>query len=136
MVDKTSRTSGRINIEVNLRELYEQLTRGTDPEQVPFRTMKDVFMLAACIGFMRDQFRPLSGTKHQPFHYSVFSEQVDIPILKAIAIMNTGNIEVLTDMDAVAAIAEGYANYGIHEIKAHIIDSEGSPLWNLVEAVR
>ena len=136
MADTPSRTSGRVNIQTDLRELYEQLSKGNDPTRTPFRTMKDVFMLAACVGFEQGQRRALSGSKHQPFHYSQLSEQADVPILKAIAIATTGDIQILSDMDAIVAIAEEYANVGIHEIKMHIIDPAGDPLWNLVEAIR
>lgn len=136
MADTPSRTSGRVNIESNVHEFYEQLTKGTNPHSAPFRTMKDLFMMAACAGFQIGQRRPLTGKKHQPFHYTVFSEQIDIPILKAIAIAATDDIEILGDFDNIVAIAEEYANAGILEIRAHVVDQAGDPLWNLVEAIR
>lgn len=136
MAEKLSRTSGRINIEMDLRELYEELARGTDPRQTPFRTMKDVFMLAACIGFEKRQRRPLAGAKHQPFHYTQLSDQIDIPILKAMAIVETQDVQILGDLDGIVTIAEEYANVGIHDIKMYVVDPNGEPLWNLVEAIR
>lgn len=136
MADTPSRTSGRVNIETSVHEFYEQLTKGTNPHSTPFRTMKDLFMMAACAGFQMGQRRPLTGKKHQPFHYQQLSEQTDIPILKAIAIATTGDIQILTDLDSIVAIAEEYANAGILEIRSHVMDQAGDPLWNLVEAIR
>jgi len=136
MIDTPSRTSGRVNIEMSVHDLYEQLTKGTTPHSTPFRTMKDLFMMAACVGFQMKQRRSLTGKKHQPFHYQQLLEQTDIPILKAIAIATTGDIQILADLDSIVSIAEEYANAGIHEIRAHVVAQAGDPLWNLVEAVR
>lgn len=135
-MSEMSLRSGRANIEASNREIYEQLSKDSkNPGQSPFATMKDVFMMAACLGFNMGVRRPLK-TRHQPFHYTVFSEQTDIPILKAIAICDTGKIDVISNFDEVVSIAEEYANAGIHELKAQVLEQHGEPLWNLVELVR
>ena len=70
--------------------------------------------------------------QEQPFHYSIFTEAEDIPILKAIAIATTGDVSVLADPEQIVEIAEEYANAGIGEIRAVVADNAGLPLWNLV----
>lgn len=136
MADTLSSGSGRVSIEADVHDLYKQLSEGNDPLRVPFRTMKDIFMLAACIGFERGERRPLASGKRQIFHYTQFSDQVDIPILKAIALSTTNDIQVLADLDEIVFIAEEYANAGIDYIRAEVTDQAGHPLWNLVEAIR
>jgi dnd system-associated protein 4 len=136
MSDTAARGSGRVNIDGSLHDLYKQLSEGSNPENAPFRTMKDVFMLAAYLGYRRGQPKPIAGSKRQIFHYTQFSDQVDMPILKAIAIATTGDIQVLADPEQIVQIAEEYANAGIQELKAQIVDQIGQPLWNLVELVR
>ncbi|MEM9955637.1 MAG: hypothetical protein AAF846_28805 [Chloroflexota bacterium] len=131
-----TRTKGRVNIETNVRDIYESLSKGSNPLSTPFRTMKDVFVLAACIGFEKGIRRPLEGGKHQPFHYAQLSEPVDIPLLKAIAIATTDDITTLADLDEVVAIAEEFANEGINDIRQYVLEHPGEPLWNLVEAIR
>lgn len=136
MTDALSWGGGRVSIDADVHDLYKQLSEGTDPLSVPFRTMKDIFMLAACKGFERGERCPLATGRRQIFHYSQFSDQVDLPILKAIAIAATNDIQVLADLDEVVLIAEEYANAGIDEIRAEVTDQAGHPLWNLVEAIR
>lgn len=135
MAEAISRTSGRVNIEQEMREVYEQLTRGQDAIQSPFRTMKDVFIMAVCIGYENDIRTPLSGSKHQPFLYSVLSEQIDVPILKAVALSSTQDVNILRDFEDVVAIAEEYANYGIRILRQQLLVEAGQPLWSLVEMI-
>jgi dnd system-associated protein 4 len=135
MPNSFARSSGRVSIDANIHDFYKQLTTGKNPEDSPFLTMKDLFMLAACVGFQMQQSKPL-GKREQPFHYSVFTEAEDIPILKAIAIATTGDVEILADPDQIVSIAEEYANVGIHEIRTSLTSDIGQPLWNLVEAIR
>jgi dnd system-associated protein 4 len=135
MPNTFARSTGRVSIDAGVHELYKQLTTGKSAEDSPFLTMKDLFMLAACTGFRMQQGKAL-GKREQPFHYSVFTEAEDIPILKAIAIATTGDVSVLADPDQIVQIAEEYANAGINEIRAVVADNAGLPLWNLVEALR
>lgn len=126
----------RVSIDGTFHDLYKELSDGNGPEKAPFRTMKDVFMLAACLGFRRGERKPLSGRKQQIFHWAQFSEQVDAPILKAIAISTTNDILVLAHYDQIVQIAEEYANGGIHEIASQIKSGVSQPLWTITELVR
>jgi len=134
--ETSSRASGRVSIDASLHELYKELSEGNDPEKVPFRTMKDVFMLAACLGYRRGQSRAISGAKRQIFHWAQFSEQVDVPILKAIAIAVTGDVQILADQERIVQIAEEFANAGIQELRAQVADLLEQPLWGLINIVR
>jgi len=128
---------GRVTISADVHDLYKQLTSSSDknPESAPFKTMKDVFMMATCLGFQMGSRTPLTGKKEQPFHYTVFSESLDLPILKSIAIAETNGIAILSDFDQVIEIAEEYANAGINELYA-LTQQPGAFLWNLVERIR
>jgi dnd system-associated protein 4 len=121
-----------VAIDEAVHEIYKQLTEGGDPVSVPFRTMKDVFMWAACLGYRRGERRPLTGKRVTIFRWAQFAPQVDIPLLKALAIADSGDVNVLLSQDEILAIAEEYANAGIHELRASILDEYGQPLWNLV----
>jgi dnd system-associated protein 4 len=135
MPNTFARSTGRVSVDVSVHDFYKQLTTGKNAEDSPFLTMKDLFMLATCIGFRMQQRKPFVK-REQPFHYSVFTEAEDIPILKAIAIATTGDVSVLADPDQIVQIAEEFANAGIGEIRAVVADNAGLPLWNLVEALR
>ncbi len=134
MIDNaTSRDT--VAIDETVHEIYKQLTEGNDIASVPFRTMKDVFMWAISLGYQQGKRRPLSGKKVTIFRWAQFSPQVDIPLLKALAIADSGNVNVLLSQDEIMTIAEEYANAGIYELRVNVLDQYGHPLWNLVSLI-
>lgn len=65
-----------------------------------------------------------------------FSGYGYIPALKAIAVADTGDVEIILHKDRILRIAEEYANAGIRELKRELVDQPGQPLWNLVNLIR
>lgn len=132
--------SDRVSIETDMHQLYKDLTersgRSSSPETAPFLLMKDVFMWATALGVKAGRRRPLSGAKTQIFRWDQFSQDMDVPALKTIAVAETGDVEVLLHEDQILRIAEEYANAGIRELKRELVDQPGQPLWNLVNLVR
>lgn len=124
-----------VAIDEAVHEIYRQLTEGNDPVSVPFRTMKDVFMWAACLGYGRSERRPLTGKRVKIFIWAQFTPQTDVHLLKALAIADSGDVDVLLSQDEILTVAEEYANAGIHELRANVLDEYGQPLWNLVAAL-
>jgi dnd system-associated protein 4 len=117
-----------VAIDESVHEIYKQLTEGSDPVSVPFRTMKDAFLWAAVLGYRKGDRRPLITI----FRWAQFIEQLDIPLLRALAIADQGDVKVILSQNEILTIAEEYANAGIHELRASILDEPGQPLWNLV----
>lgn len=117
-------------------EAEEQNTKKTikdsDSLSVPFSTMKDVFMWAACIGFQLGMRKEIVGKRRMIFRWAQFSQQTDIPILKAIAIADRGDVSVLLNPNEMMKIAEEYANAGIRELRSIVLEGNDLPLWNLV----
>ncbi len=134
MSETTSRDI--INIDDSVHEIYKTLTEGNDPIASPFRTMKDIFMWAACQGFRSGERRPMSGKRTMVFRWAQFSPQVDVPLLKAIAVASNGEIKTLIDQNRILTIVEEYANAGIHQLQASMLREQGQPLWNLVNDIR
>ena len=133
-MEEEAKGSDRVAIESSVHALYKQLTDKStqDPETAPFLLMKDVFMWAVALGVKEGKRRPLSGSREQIFRWDQFAQDMDIPALKAIALSETNEVDVLLREDQILRIAEEYANAGIHEIKREIVDRPGEPLWNLV----
>jgi dnd system-associated protein 4 len=121
----------RINIDDAVMDIYRELTDNESKEQAPFSTYRDLFLLAACVGLQNNQRTPLSAGRKTTIRKEVFGDE-GLAILKAIAIASTGDVVVLSNLGDVLTIAEEYANSGIHEIKASLLDERGRPLWNLV----
>jgi len=130
--------SDRISIEEKVHEIYKTLSENSNqrPESSPFLLMKDVFMWATTLGIKKGKRRPLTGNKIQIFRWDQFSQDVDVPSLKIIALAETNDVEILTNEDQILRIAEEYANEGIRELKAELIDQPGEPLWNLINLAR
>jgi len=124
----------RVYIDEGVIDVYRQLKKeaNNEVEQAPFDTYKDLFMFAACMGFQNGRrTKPRKGNNGGEVPSKVFTED-DLAILKAIAIAETGDVEVLNRFGEVLAIAEEYANAGIYEVKSSLLDERGRPLWNLV----
>ncbi len=130
--------SDRINIETKDHELYKILSEKSkeDPETSPFLLMKDLFMWAVAIGVSHKKRRPLAAGKENIFRWDQFSQNMDIPVLKAIALAETGDVNVLLDVDEIIRIAEEYANEGIRLLNFEINEKAGERLWNLANLSR
>ena len=134
-MEQEAKGSDRVAIDKDVHQLYKDLSeRSTqNPETSPFLTMKDVFMWAVALGVKEGKHRPISGSREQIFRWEQFSPEMDIPALKAIALAETGDVEVLLQEDQILRIAEEYANAGIYVIKREIVDHPGEALWNLAD---
>ena len=137
-MEQENKGSGRVTIEKDVHQLYKDLSdrASQSPETAPFLLMKDVFMWAVALGVKEGKRRPLAGSREQIFRWDQFSQDMDLPALKAIALAETGEVEVLLQEDHILRIAEEYANAGIHEIKREIVDQPGEALWNLINVSR
>ncbi|AFL83595.1 hypothetical protein Belba_0952 [Belliella baltica DSM 15883] len=126
----------RIYIDKDKHETYEKLVkRGSEnPDHYPFQTMKDLFMLAACMGQKYNAFEEITASK-DIFSSDVFEEKVDVPVLIAIAFAKEKNLLNLLNNRKVLDIAQGYANGGIVYVVEEIVNNPGKPLDNLVEMV-
>lgn len=121
-----------VYIEESAHGVYKQLTEGSDPISVPFRTMKDVFMWAMVLGCRAGVRRPLEGKRTLIFRWAQFSPQQDIPLLKAAALAGHDDLDTLASQEEILSAAEEYANTGIHELRSLLLSGQGEPLWNLV----
>ncbi|RLC79947.1 MAG: hypothetical protein DRJ03_09230 [Chloroflexi bacterium] len=126
--------SDRVNIDDAVMQIYEDLTKDTNIEQSPFKTYKDVFMFAACLGYRNGSRRQLSSGKKQTIRREVFTEN-DFSLLKAIAISATRDVDILLHLGDILTIAEEYAHAGIQDLKVHLLGEHGHPLWNLVDLI-
>lgn len=124
-----------VTIDESVHDIYKQLTEGTDPVAAPFRTMKDVFMWAAVLGYQNGKRRSITGKKVTIFRWAQFSEQTDIPLIESLAIAESKDVKVLLSQEYLITIVEEYANVGIHQLKHNILDEPGQSLWNLVNFI-
>jgi dnd system-associated protein 4 len=122
-----------IYIEEQWHSLFKQLTETNDVSAAPFRTMKDMFMWSASIGFERGTRKQITGKKVGIFRWAQFSPQVDVPLLKALAIADTGDVAVLQDLEKVLVVVQEYANAGICELQQTLLEEYGQPLQNLIK---
>ena len=133
---ETIRTD-RVLIDESVMDIYRELRTdaNTQLEQSPFRTNKDIFMLAVCLGYQAGVRQTLpKGSKKHDIRVAIFSDN-DMALLKGIAIADTGNVEALSHPGEILRIAEEYAHVGIYDIKASLLDERGRPLWNLVDLI-
>ena len=122
-----------VSIDDSVHNIYKRLTEGNDPVDVPFQTMKDVFMWAVSLGYQRGERKPIYGKRTTIFRWAQFSPQTDIPLIKAIAIADSGDVEVLMSQEDVLTTVEEYANAGIIALESRLSNANDQTLWNLVD---
>ena len=125
-------TRDTVMIDDAVHDIYKRLTEGADPVDVPFRTMKDVFMWAASLGYKKGERKSIQGKRTTIFRWAQLSPQTDIPLIKAMAIANCDDVDVLLDQENILNVVEEYANAGIENLKNIALEKNGQPLWNML----
>jgi dnd system-associated protein 4 len=125
--------SRRIFRDAEYEDIYQKLSEG---EEAVFNQLKDVFLMAACIGYKNGQRKKLSK-RGKEFPWSVFNGSTDESIINAIALSSTNNFRVVIDQQEEGeedreTIIEEYANAGIEYLKCEVLDKGGSPIENLL----
>ena len=123
----------RISRDLANEDSYQKLYDGED---AVFKQLKDVFLMAACIGFKNEQRKPLTK-RGKDFPWAVFNGKTDESIINAIALAETNDFRVLIDEqeegeDDRVTIIEEYANAGIEYLKSQVLDKGGSCVENLL----
>ena len=128
--------STRVNIEQNVHDLYLSLVSRSEKqaEDRPFSSMKDLFVLAACLGAREGRFKEL-GPSRDIFSGQLFDSTTEIPVLAALAYFRTEDLSVLSEPKRVVKIAEEWANAGIETVRQELLEQPGRPLWNLVAMI-
>ena len=121
----------RIHIDESHHGLYQELTTEKEGLLEPFKTMKDLFLFATLVGYRRGDRKSLEKGVGI-FSWAQFSAQEDVPVLRALAIAETGDVTVLASRNELLTIAEEYANGGIVEIREQVAEMPGNRIANLV----
>ena len=97
----------------------------------PFKSLKDAFLMAMCLGVKTGRRIPLKQRRELAL-LTYFNDHRDMAVLRAIAIAESGNVEILADQNQVLTIAEEYANAGFEELR-RTAWGVALPLHNVVE---
>ena len=121
----------RIYIDASHHEIYNDLITEQEDSPKPFESMKDLFLCATLIGYRHGERMPLEK-RVGIFTWAQFSVQEEVPVLRALAIAETGDVNVLANQDELLTIAEEYANAGIVEIQEQVAEMPGNRIEHLV----
>ena len=134
---ETLRGGDRVSIDKDVHDLYKELTEKSNkyPENAPFYLMKDVFMWSVALGVHAGKRKKLKK-REQIFRWDQLSQDIDIPVLRAISIAETEDVEIIAQEGQILRIAEEYANEGIRILKRDVIGKAGKIMWNIVDFLR
>jgi len=113
-------------------ETYEILVDG---DVTIFETYKDLFLLAAAVGY--DRGRTDEPGNSDEIQWSVLQDNPqNVVAAKSIAYAEIDDPEALVDDERQVDILRKYAAAGIDIIHSQVIDQPGDPLDNMVEFLR
>jgi hypothetical protein len=123
----------KISIDKKYHQNYLSLKYFSDKNIIdcPFEDLRQIFLLSASIGVLRNKYIPLKTGKESIFDSYVFNEHFDLPIIYSIAYSKDKKSEILSDAHYVLEILEGYANGGFPILWNEICNSPSNNLLNL-----
>jgi len=118
------------------KEIWDKLV-SPDSEISAFDSYPDLFVLAACTGFMNDERKPLRGKGDRGETLWDFYTKEQKMAINSIVLVESSDPKLLIDskkeyLDKKVKIAEEYANGGIEILRNELLDKPGSPLDNLI----
>ena len=116
----------QIFITKEAREVFDNIKRSF----TEFRQFdnKDFFILAVMFGYENGAKKALkpADTEKSGFARERYLSDTDNAVLKAIAVSEKNDIEAISDIKTIYAIAEEYANGGVKYLKEFIFDNPAS----------
>jgi len=121
-------------VTTEIYELYNNLSNepSNDPGKEPtkaFKEAKEVFLAAAVLGCINNSFVPLKKRKERVLWQTLTNDPFALPTMQMLALNKSKDPAILTDIDKVATIAEGYANGGIRILKDMLQKEGGNELF-------
>lgn len=115
----------QIDISKELRKIFDDMKSYDEFKKLE---NKDLFILAVIFGYMNGKTKPLvsKDKTDSGFTRERYLSPSDNSILKAIAIADTGSIDIINDMPKIYDIAEQYANGGSNYLKEFVFDDPAS----------
>ena len=107
-------------------DIYEKFTSESgDVPSKPLRYDRDVFLAAAVAGALHNKSEQLlPAERKEKFNWNtLLNDSLALPVLQALALLKTGDANLLLDEEKVVSIAEEYANAGIHILSQRLIDA-------------
>jgi len=107
----------------------------SDSDISVFKSYKDLFVLAVCVGYVNNERKPLSE-KSGEIRWEYLTRENKM-VIDSIALSESADPKLLIDsnqdyLEKKVTIAEEYANGGIDVLKNELLEKPGSPLENLI----
>lgn len=104
------------------QDIYEVLQK--DSKIFSNKDLKDIFMMALCIGYIHKTRLPISKKDFLFRTDQLPDNSEDYWIFKAIVVSSERNMDILLDEKQICEIAEEYANAGITLLKDNVLQSD------------
>jgi hypothetical protein len=122
-----------INVEAAQHDLYRRWADSTRKADQLFVNMPAMFVFCAALGHAARTSRPLSGRKVDVFRWNQFSDQLDVPVLEAIAVSDSGDLSVLQDRGQIISTTETYATAGVDILRRELTGTRERSLETLAK---
>jgi len=109
----------------------------SDSDISVFKSYKDLFVFAVCVGYVNNDRKSLSENRKQGEIRWEYLTRENKMVIDSVALSESSDPKLLIDsnqdyLDKKVTIAEEYANGGIDILKNELLEKPGSPLENLI----
>ena len=105
----------RIYVEEENHLKYHELLSKAENDNVPFRSMKEIFMYSMILGYLYKEPSSINTRKELIFE-KYLDQKVDKPIIQCIYLIKEGKDSCIVDRKGATKLAEEYANAGFNEL--------------------
>jgi hypothetical protein len=123
VAEKTeSKVREHFQVEGDHHPLYKQWADPPNKAEALFGGMPSMFMFCAALGHSLGMRREMKNPKIPVFRWTALAAD-DTPLLEAIAVKETGSLEVLDHLDQVMEIAQECATAGVDLLRTELTGS-------------
>lgn len=105
----------RIYVEDTNHPKYHELLSKAEDDNVPFRSMKEIFMFSMILGYLHRE--PLKINKRKELIFEKYLDsKMDKPLIQCLYLMKEGMDSCIIDRRDTIRMAEEYANAGFNDL--------------------
>lgn len=117
---KATEWPDRIYVEDDNHSKYKELESKAEDDNVPFRSMKEIFMFSLILGYLGNKTKKITKRKELIFE-KYLDSKIDKPLIQSLYLIKEDNDSCIIDKKGATLMAEEYANAGFSDLYEKVV---------------